>query len=100
MALGGYTKKNGNLTVVSHGLFISNRPHLYCQSPLSSVFIYDISSRVWTEQEVTDENGHSIEDEKLGFEPSIAIPRKRFNLCATAGSARDKTPHNIFILGG
>lgn len=55
---------------------------------------------MWTEQEVTDQKRHSIEDEKLGFEPSIAIPSKRFNLCATAGSAQDKTSHNIFVLGG
>jgi hypothetical protein len=52
------------------------------------------------EQEVTDENGHSVEDTKLGFEPSVAIPRRRFNTCATAGSAQDLTSHNIFILGG
>ncbi|KAL9118890.1 MAG: hypothetical protein Q9187_004556 [Circinaria calcarea] len=84
VALGGYTEKNGSLAV----------------APLSSIFIYDILSKLWTEQKVTDEKGDSIEDEKLGFERSIAIPRKRSNFCATVGSAQDKTSHNIFVLGG
>ena len=67
---------------------------------MSSVFIFDILSQIWTEQKVTDKDGHSVEDGKLGFEFSVGIPRKRFNACATAGSAQDKTSHNIFILGG
>jgi hypothetical protein len=67
---------------------------------MSSIFIYDIASGTWATQKVTDLNGHIVEDGPLGFKPSIAVPQKRFNTCATAGSSQDKTSHNIFILGG
>lgn len=66
----GYREKNGRFELVGHALPMTSRKCWYPQAPLSSIFLYDISSELWTEQEVTDQHGHSVEDETIEFELS------------------------------
>lgn len=75
------------------------------QATLSSVYIFDIGSQTWIEQTVTSANGtESIgaasETDPRGAIYNTVFPRRRMSACAVVGSAKDKTSHNIFVLGG
>ncbi|KAK4186670.1 hypothetical protein QBC35DRAFT_500646 [Podospora australis] len=85
LALGGMIEVNGSLS----------------KAPLSSVFIFDIESRIWINQPVTGWDGNLEEDSTFDVAPpNGGIPRSRMSGCAVVGSAQDKTSHNIIYLGG
>ncbi|KAM7208347.1 hypothetical protein V8F20_001325 [Naviculisporaceae sp. PSN 640] len=85
VVLGGSVESNGSLS----------------PSPLTSVFIFDIESRIWIQQPVTGLEGNLKQDGTVDVEaPDGGIPRTRVSGCAAVGSAQDKTSHSIFYLGG
>jgi len=69
-------------------------------TPSTSVFIFDIQSETWLEQETTGQDGGVAEDNSRYIAPSTDVPRARMSACAAVGSAQDKTSHNILFIGG
>lgn len=67
---------------------------------MTSVFIFDIASQEWTEQAVTSLNGTSDEPSERDPNSSDLLPRRRMSACTVVGSSKDKTSHNIVVLGG
>ncbi|CAM1509067.1 Fc.00g028060.m01.CDS01 [Cosmosporella sp. VM-42] len=87
VALGGYTERNGSLSM----------------APMASVYIFDIASQTWIEQAVTSLDGDSNEDYQdngRNFSTWQSLPSRRISACAAVGSSQDKTSHTIAILGG
>ncbi len=69
-------------------------------APLSHIYIYDIATNIWTEQDTFGLDASISEDSGAAYQPSRASPMRRYKSCATANSAADHSSHNIVIFGG
>lgn len=71
---------------------------------MTSVFIFDIASQIWTQQMVTDVKGNTIEDGDEERNRNVSaiqtLPSRRMSACAAVGSSHDRTSHNIVLIGG
>ncbi|RDW79447.1 hypothetical protein BP6252_04085 [Coleophoma cylindrospora] len=77
VVLGGYTETNGVLELAT----------------LAEMFVYDIASKQWVVQTVTNTIG-------IPNDNGAGIPSARYNMCTVVGKSSDSTSYNIYVLGG
>lgn len=71
-----------------------------CQTPLQTIFVYDIATQKWLTQNTTDTNGQTTNVYGSYTINDPGIPSDRYNMCAVVGTSSDHTEFNIYLFGG